>query len=87
MLAQRKDWWAKNATASPTLFLRHDTSWIREDQSWKGPAIVPELQKRWVEITGPAGDKKMVINALNSGKLFMICCFVVEGKTLVKTVT
>lgn len=26
-----------------------------------------DLQKRWVEITGPAGDRKMVINAFNSG--------------------
>ena len=72
VLAQRKDWWAKNATASPTLFLRQDTAWIREDASWKGPAIVPELKRRWVEITGPAGDAKIVINALNSGKLFII---------------
>lgn len=47
--------------------LREDTAWIRKDTSWKGPAIVPELEKRWVEITGPAGDRKMMINALNSG--------------------
>jgi len=49
------------------LSLRKDTAWIRDDASWKGPSIVPELQRRWVEITGPAGDAKMVINALNSG--------------------
>lgn len=47
--------------------LRPDTVWIRDDKNWKGPSIVPELEKRWVEITGPAGDAKMMINALNSG--------------------
>ncbi len=60
-------WWQQHATATPSLALRQDTAWIREDKSWKGPSIVPELSKRWVEITGPAGDAKMVINALNSG--------------------
>ncbi len=33
---------------------------------WAGPAIPPELLDRRVEITGPT-DRKMVINALNSG--------------------
>jgi len=46
---------------------REDLAWIRNDPTWKGPPIVPELEKRWVEITGPAGDRKMFINALNSG--------------------
>ena len=43
-----------------------ETKQIRESE-W---TIVPEpadLQERHVEITGPAGDRKMVINALNSG--------------------
>jgi len=39
---------------------------IRKNPSWKVAAIPSDLQKRWVEITGPT-DKKMLINALNSG--------------------
>jgi malate synthase len=46
---------------------RKDTAWIREDRSWRAPEIVPELIKRHVEITGPAGNAKMMIHALNSG--------------------
>ncbi|HTD51958.1 MAG TPA: malate synthase A, partial [Thermoanaerobaculia bacterium] len=33
---------------------------------WRVPAAPPDLQKRWVEITGPV-ERKMMINALNSG--------------------
>ena len=37
------------------------------DGDWKVASnIRPDLQQRWVEITGPT-DRKMVINALNSG--------------------
>lgn len=43
-----------------------ETKEIREDLSWKVAPLPHDLQKRWVEITGPT-DKKMVINALNSG--------------------
>lgn len=42
------------------------TKHIREDKSWKIGPLPPDLQKRHVEITGPV-DRKMVINALNSG--------------------
>ncbi|SCW36414.1 malate synthase [Paenibacillus tianmuensis] len=39
---------------------------------WRIAPIPPDLADRRVEITGPAGDRKMVINALNSGaKLYM----------------
>lgn len=34
---------------------------------WTISDIPPDLKRRKVEITGPAGDRKMVINALNSG--------------------
>jgi len=34
---------------------------------WTVRPAPPDLQDRRVEITGPAGDRKMVINALNSG--------------------
>jgi malate synthase len=36
------------------------------DAGWKVAATPPDLQKRWVEITGPV-ERKMMINALNSG--------------------
>ncbi|MFQ5604300.1 MAG: malate synthase A [bacterium] len=42
------------------------TKAIREDKSWKVAPIPEELQKRHVEITGPV-ERKMMINALNSG--------------------
>lgn len=34
---------------------------------WKIGSVPADLRRRKVEITGPAGDRKMVINALNSG--------------------
>lgn len=43
-----------------------ETAKIRKDPNWRVAATPPDLQKRWVEITGPT-DKKMLINALNSG--------------------
>ncbi|PVU88720.1 hypothetical protein BB561_005733 [Smittium simulii] len=43
-----------------------ETEHIRNDDTWKGPAPAPGLADRRVEITGPV-DRKMVINALNSG--------------------
>lgn len=46
-------------------FLPH-TRDIREDPSWVGAKPAPGLRDRRVEITGPV-DRKMVINALNSG--------------------
>ncbi|MFC5648234.1 malate synthase A [Paenibacillus solisilvae] len=48
-----------------------ETAHIRSD-SWRVAQVPADLQDRRVEITGPAGDRKMVINALNSGaKMFM----------------
>src|ERR1700756_428971 len=47
-----------------------ETAHIRES-NWQGAPIPKDLQDRRVEITGPT-DRKMVINALNSGaKVFM----------------
>uniref|UniRef100_A0A9J2PQ79 Malate synthase n=1 Tax=Ascaris lumbricoides TaxID=6252 RepID=A0A9J2PQ79_ASCLU len=44
---------------------------LREDRSWFGAKIPDDMLDRRVEITGPT-DRKMVINALNSGaKIFM----------------
>ena len=47
-----------------------ETAHIREG-AWTVAAIPPDMQDRRVEITGPV-DRKMIINALNSGaKVFM----------------
>src|SRR6201982_849931 len=43
-----------------------DTAHIREDTTWRVAPPAPGLVDRRVEITGPT-DKKMTINALNSG--------------------
>ncbi len=43
-----------------------ETVEIRRDPSWRVASIPNDLQKRWVEITGPT-ERKMMINALNSG--------------------
>lgn len=48
-----------------------ETASIRE-REWTVAPIPSDLQDRRVEITGPSSDRKMVINALNSGaKTFM----------------
>src|SRR5512135_1679906 len=43
-----------------------ETAPIRLDRSWQVAPIPPDLQRRHVEITGPT-ERKMLINALNSG--------------------
>ena len=48
-----------------------ETRSVREGD-WHVAPVPVDLQDRRVEITGPAGDRKMVINALNSGaKIYM----------------
>ncbi|GMA50084.1 malate synthase [Alicyclobacillus contaminans] len=48
-----------------------ETESIR-NSNWTIAPVPADLRDRRVEITGPAGDRKMVINALNSGaKVFM----------------
>jgi malate synthase len=48
-----------------------ETAHIRAEASWHCAPPAPGLEDRRVEITGPT-DRKMVINALNSGaKTFM----------------
>ncbi|KAI8348396.1 malate synthase-domain-containing protein [Mortierella sp. GBAus27b] len=54
-----------------------ETKAIRDDVSWRGAAPGPGLSDRRVEITGPV-DRKMVINALNSGAATFMADF--EGK-------
>ncbi len=57
-----------NAGVSPDFL--PETRGVRE-AAWTGAAIRPDLLDRRVEITGPV-DRKMIINALNSGaRVFM----------------
>jgi malate synthase len=53
-------------SAGGTLDFRPETAEIRADPSWRVAAPAPGLVDRRVEITGPT-DRKMTINALNSG--------------------
>lgn len=43
-----------------------ETAHIRHNPEWKVASTPEDLERRWVEITGPT-DRKMMINALNSG--------------------
>ncbi len=43
-----------------------DTRQVRAGDWRVAPVTTPDLQRRWVELTGPT-DRKMLINALNSG--------------------
>src|ERR671926_355631 len=52
--------------AGGTLNFLPETKDIREDDSWRVAAPAPGLVDRRAEITGPT-DRKMTINALNSG--------------------
>ena len=53
-------------SAGVMLDFQPDTAHIREDPSWRVAPPAPGLVDRRVEITGPT-DRKMTINALNSG--------------------
>jgi malate synthase len=61
--------WALSAGTRPDFLA--ETEEVRQGQ-WQVAAAPDDLQKRRVEITGPA-DRKMMINALNSGaSVFMV---------------
>jgi malate synthase len=64
MLARRREVQARLDAGEQLDFLPA-TQAVR-DGDWKGPAIPADLEDRRVEITGPV-DRKMIINALNSG--------------------
>ena len=53
-------------SAGGTLDFLTETKDVREDQTWRVADPSPGLEDRRVEITGPT-DRKMTINALNSG--------------------
>ena len=65
LLQARRTRRAEIAAGADPRFLR-ETEDIRNDPSWRVAAPAPGLEDRRVEITGPV-DKKMTINALNSG--------------------
>jgi len=65
LLALRAERAAKRAVGEVFDFLTETRS-IREDSTWRVANPAPGLVDRRVEITGPT-DKKMTINALNSG--------------------
>ncbi|APF40730.1 malate synthase A [Neomicrococcus aestuarii] len=56
---------AKIANGQDPRFLEATRS-VREDDTWRVAPLAPGLEDRRVEITGPT-DRKMAINALNSG--------------------
>ncbi|WP_353710692.1 malate synthase A [Arthrobacter sp. K5] len=65
LLQARRARRAEIASGQDPRFLR-ETEEIRNDPSWRVAPPAPGLEDRRVEITGPV-DKKMTINALNSG--------------------
>jgi malate synthase len=65
LLARRKERVAEIAAGASLGFLP-DTKDVRDDPSWRVAPVAPGLVDRRVEITGPT-DRKMTINALNSG--------------------
>ncbi|AOS64054.1 malate synthase A [Actinoalloteichus hymeniacidonis] len=65
LLAERGERERRLAAGGSLDFLP-ETREIREDPTWTVPPPAPGLEDRRVEITGPT-DRKMTINALNSG--------------------
>ena len=65
LLEDRKEKQLKIDAGENPRFLA-ETAQIRNDPNWRIPPAPKDLQKRWVEITGPT-DRKMMINAFNSG--------------------
>ncbi|MFE6170633.1 malate synthase A [Streptomyces sp. NPDC056464] len=73
LLARRAERRAEIARTSTLDFLP-ETAAIRADDSWRVAPCPPALQDRRVEITGPT-DRKMTINALNSGARIWLADF------------
>jgi malate synthase len=70
LLAARGERMERLAAGELPDFLTETVS-IRDDRDWRVAAAPADLQDRRVEITGPV-DRKMMINALNSGaRVFM----------------
>ncbi|NUL44457.1 malate synthase A [Cellulosimicrobium funkei] len=65
LLAKREET-RQRISDGATLDFLPETRTIREDDSWRVAPLAPGLKDRRVEITGPV-DRKMTINAMNSG--------------------
>jgi malate synthase len=65
LLAARRRWQA-DIDAGASLGFLPQTAQVRDDPSWRVAEPAPVLLDRRVEITGPT-DRKMTVNALNSG--------------------
>ncbi|MFB9073375.1 malate synthase A [Citricoccus parietis] len=65
LLAKREET-RQRISGGATLDFLPETRTIREDGSWRVAPLAPGLKDRRVEITGPV-DRKMTINAMNSG--------------------
>lgn len=65
LLAAREEK-VKKIEAGEDLDFLSETKHIRDDPTWKVAPLAPGLEDRRCEMTGPT-DRKMVINALNSG--------------------
>ena len=65
LLEARAQRWQRLAAGEATLGFLADTASVR-DGDWQVAAAPEALAQRWVEITGPT-DRKLMINALNSG--------------------
>ncbi|WP_031515662.1 malate synthase A [Streptomyces sp. NRRL F-5123] len=57
-----------------TLDFLPETAHVRADESWRVAPAPPALEDRRVEITGPT-DRKMTVNALNSGARIWLADF------------
>src|SRR5947209_6311977 len=70
LLGRRQERQARIEAGEMPSFLE-ETRHVREDSSWRVSPVPQDLQDRRCEITGPV-ERKMMINALNSGaRVFM----------------
>ena len=67
LLEKRQVRWAEIQDGKLPTFLQDQTSLDIRNSAWTVAPIRPDLECRFVEITGPASSRKMVISALNSG--------------------
>ncbi|MBK9062646.1 MAG: malate synthase A [Acidobacteria bacterium] len=72
LLARRAERQKRFDAGEPPAFLA-ETKSVR-DAAWRVAPAPSDLQKRWVEITGPV-ERKMMINALNSGACVFMADF------------
>lgn len=67
LLGKRQIRWAEIKSGKMPIFLQDQKSLDIRNSDWTVAPIKPDLERRYVEITGPAASRKMFINALNSG--------------------